>query len=230
MITPYDWRENWKHKLFDGSFFFHRLIARRMKRDVLIVHTQHLGLDSYEPRLAVLELMTREIKNYGVEGATAEVGVYRGKFAMMINHYLPDRKLYLFDTFEGFDERDAEADRAGKFSTATEDFSRTSEELVLSKMEHRENCIIRKGWFPETAEGIDDKFCLVSLDADLYQPILAGLEYFYPRLNHGGVIIVHDFNNKGYTGVRQAVREFSDKNSVGYVCLPDECGTAVIVK
>ena len=148
----------------------------------------------------------------------------------MINHYWPERKLYLFDTFEGFDERDAEADRAGKFSTATEDFSRTSEELVLRKMEHPDKCIIRKGWFPETAEGIDDKFCFVSLDADLYQPILAGLEYFYPRLSHGGVIMVHDFNNKLYNGVRQAVREFSDKNSVGYVCLPDECGTAVIVK
>lgn len=227
MITPVNWRDNWKHKIFDGTLFFHHLIARRLKRDVLIIHTERLEVDSYEPRLAVLELMTREIKNYNIEGSAAELGVWKGDFAMMINHYLPDKKLYLFDTFEGFDERDAEVDRAEKFSTASYDFSQTSEELVLSRMEHPENCIIRKGWFPDTAEGVDDKFCFVSLDTDLYQPILAGLKFFYPRLVKGGAIMIHDFNNKkDYPGVRQAVRDFG----VSYVCLPDACGSAVIVK
>ena len=220
---------NWKSRLFMGSLYFHRMFAHALGKDIYVIDHRH-KLANYEPRSATLELMAREILRYDIEGSCAELGVYRGDFARLINHYLPDRKLYLFDTFEGFDKRDAEADRAGNFSKGDEDFSRTSEELVLSKMEHRENCIVRKGWFPETAEGVDDKFCFVSLDADLYQPILAGLEFFYPRLVHGGVIMIHDFNNISYSGVRQAVKEFCDKNDVGYMCLYDVCGSAVIVK
>ena len=216
-----------KRNLFERSLTLHRAIARRYGK---FIRVDAVGVKDYEPRSAVLELMAREIYRYNVAGNTAELGVYKGDFAKLINKFFPDRKLYLFDTFEGFDKRDAQADRTGKFSTADHDFSQTSVDLVLSKMEHKENCIIRKGWFPETAEGIEDKFCLVSLDADLYQPILAGLEFFYQRLVHGGAIMIHDFNNAGYSGVRQAVREFCEKNNIYYVCLPDFCGSAVIVK
>lgn len=220
---------SWKNKAFMGSLFLHRLFARKMDKDIQLVWT-NLKLGDYDPRAAEVELMSREIYRYGIQGSTAELGVYRGDFSRLINHYFPDRKLYLFDTFEGFDKRDAEVDRREKFSTATQDFTQTSVDLVLSRMEHPDNCIIRKGWFPETAKGVDDNFCFVSLDCDLYQPIKAGLEFFYPRLVHGGVIMIHDFIPKGYGGVREAVKEFCDDNNTGYVCLSDSCGSAVIVK
>ena len=236
-------KRSWKGKLFYGSLFLHRFIARKFlgsEVDLFVerrrkdIEYHPLGLFYNTPREATLELMSREIYRYGIEGSVAELGVYRGDFASLINHYFPDRKLYLFDTFEGFDERDAEVDRQRNFSPAVQQFD-TSVEIVMSKMEHPDNCIIRKGWFPETTEGIDDKFCFVNLDADLYQPMKAGLEFFYPRLVHGGVIILHDFNNIDapqfdYKGVRQAVKEFCDANNIGYVCLSDVCGSVVIVK
>ena len=220
----------WKNKLFMGSLFFHRLFAHATGREILVAPKYAYSVSNYEVRNATLELISKEINRYNVEGSAAELGVYKGNFAMQINYFLPDRKLYLFDTFEGFDSRDAESDRAENFSSGTEDFSQTSEELVLSKMEHPENCIIRKGWFPDTAQGIDDRFCFVSIDADLYQPILAGLEFFYPRINHGGAIMIHDFNNNDYKGAREAVTEFCGRNNIGYVCIPDSYGSAVIVK
>ena len=189
-----------------------------------------LHIVDFDPRVATLELMSREIKRYNIEGSCAELGVYRGEFAKLINHYFPDKKLYLFDTFEGFDKKDIDTDREKNFSDGTQDFSQTSIELVLSKMEHKENCIIKKGWFPNTAYGLEDKFCFVSLDADLYKPIRAGLEFFYPRLSHGGMIMIHDFNNEQYKGVHQAVKEFCDDNNIGYVCLSDFCGSAVITR
>ena len=205
----------------------------RLRRQEALVRAPLWDDGSFAPsgdwvRMKTLEAVCRELG--GVPGAMAELGVFRGEFAAAMNALLPERTLYLFDTFEGFSERDAEVDRDRKFSGASFDFSGTSVELVLSKMEHPENCVIRKGWFPDTAEGVDDKFCLVSIDADLYQPILAGLEFFYPRLSHGGAIMVHDFNNEGYSGARQAVKEFCDKNSAGYVCLPDDGGSVVIAK
>ena len=221
---------DWKHKLFMKTLFLHRIILRKRGQNIYTANIRRYNLENDDTRFATLELMAREIYRYNIQGSTAELGVFQGNFARRINHYFPDRKLYLFDTFEGFDKRDAEADRRGNFSTATQDFSATSVELVLSKMEHRDNCIVRKGWFPDTTEGIDDKFCFVSLDTDLYQPMIAGLEFFYPRLVHGGVIMIHDFNNWEYQGIRQAVKEFCDSENIGYVCLSDDWGSAVIVK
>jgi O-methyltransferase len=57
-------------------------------------------------RLSTLELISFEIVKKDLKGNVAELGVYKGKFARYLNHFFPDRKLYLFDTFEGFDNRD----------------------------------------------------------------------------------------------------------------------------
>ena len=43
--------------------------------------------------------------------SVAEGGVFRGDFAKYINKVFPDSKLYLFDTFEGFDSRDVDSFR-----------------------------------------------------------------------------------------------------------------------
>ncbi|RYD92058.1 MAG: methyltransferase, partial [Sphingobacteriales bacterium] len=74
------------------------------------------------------------------------------------------------------------------------------------------------------------RFCLVSIDADLYDPILAGLRFFYPRLDKGGAIMVHDYNNSEYPGARQAVHEFCAEAGVTFVPIPDIGGTVVLRK
>lgn len=100
------------------------------------------------------EDISKEIYRYGIKGSAAELGVSVGTFVSLINHCFPDRKLYLFDTFEGFDERDAKIDRENGLSLASQKFH-TSVEIVMSKMEHPENCIIRKGCFPDTTENAE---------------------------------------------------------------------------
>jgi O-methyltransferase len=67
-------------------------------------------------RLSSLELIAYEIYANNIEGNVAELGVFRGDFAKFINISFPDRKLYLFDTFEGFDEKDIEAEYIKKQS------------------------------------------------------------------------------------------------------------------
>lgn len=149
----------------------------------------------------------------GVDGAVAELGVYRGDTAVQLNELFPDRHLYLFDTFEGFDEADVSAEAEGELSGAKAgDFADTSEEAVMARMPYPAQCKVRKGHFPETAAGLDHvKFAFVSLDPDLYEPAAAGLEFFYPRLNEGGAILVHDYNNAQFEGIKKAVTEFDEK-------------------
>ena len=97
-----------------------------------------------------------------------------------LNRLFADRTLYLFDTFQGFSQNDLADGTEGKHSQAEAgDFQDTNLELVLSRLPYPEKAVVRKGYFPETAEGLEDRFALVSLDvADLYKLTLSGLEYF----------------------------------------------------
>lgn len=181
-------------------------------------------------RYSTLQLCAEEIINRKLTGALAEVGVYKGDFAKRVHALMPEKRFYLFDTFEGFDAKDIAVERAKGFSDGTQDFSDTGIDLVRSKMQKPENCVFRKGFFPQTAEGIEDSFCFVSLDADLYQPIFEGLKFFYPRLQPGGYIFIHDYNNIGYSGAKKAVQEFCTAHNIHYVPIADTGGTAIITK
>lgn len=181
-------------------------------------------------RLSTLELISYQIKEQQLQGNVAELGVYKGKFARYINQYFPDRKLYLFDTFEGFDKRDIKREQQKNYSTGKQNFSQTSVKEVLRRMKFPAQCIPVKGYFPESAKNISDQFVFVSLDTDLYEPIYAGLQFFFARLVKGGYIFVHDYNNDGYKGVKNAVNTFCNEMSIGYTPIPDSGGTVVISK
>jgi O-methyltransferase len=181
-------------------------------------------------RFSSLELVAIEIYDKKINGNVAELGVFRGEFAEKINKAFPDRKLYLFDTFEGFNEKDVEIEKLSKYSKRRHDFSKTNEEIVLQKMRFHENCIIRKGYFPETANDIEDKFVFVSIDVDLYEPIYNGLKYFYQRLVKGGYIFVHDYNEKLYAGTKAAVKKYCEEEGITFFPLSDIGGSAIIMK
>ncbi|MEG3087165.1 TylF/MycF/NovP-related O-methyltransferase [Sphingomonas sp. PB4P5] len=130
-------------------------------------------------RNQAFRLAARQITNLGVDGAIAELGVYQGDQAMLLNTLFPDRPLYLFDTFSGFSEKDLGSEAGQSFSTASVgDFANTSVALVMGKMPYPDQIKIFQGYFPETASGIEERFAFVSLDVDLYEPTLAGLECF----------------------------------------------------
>ncbi len=181
-------------------------------------------------RISTLELVAGEIREANVKGAVAELGVYKGQFAKYINRLFPDKKFYLFDTFEGFKKEDIAVEVNNNYSTGKQDFSNTSVDFVLSQMTHPERCIVKQGWFPESLDGLDENFCFVSLDADLYKPIYDGLQYFYPRLNKGGYIFIHDYNNKLYEGAKSAVRTFCEEQGISYTPMSDTWGSVIISK
>ncbi|MDQ3766514.1 MAG: TylF/MycF family methyltransferase [Actinomycetota bacterium] len=182
-------------------------------------------------RNTTAELLSREIHERNIAGAVAEVGVYQANFAALLNHHFPDRTLYLFDTFEGFDPRDIHIDRVQGWTSNPQDFDGTSIATVMGKLPYPHMVKIRAGWFPESAKGSEDEtFCLVSIDVDLYQPILAALRWFYPRLSPGGYLLVHDYNNDEYMGVKHALRQFGEETGVTWSLLPDRRGSAIITK
>ena len=186
------------------------------------------SLRVFDPRAAAMRLLARELEELGIEGAAAELGVYRGEFAALMNAALPGRELHLFDTFEGFDRADIVGER-GLSGAAEGDFSDTSVEAVLSALPHPERAVIHKGRFPDSFDTCSELcFALVSLDADLYAPTAAALPLFYDRLSPGGAIILHDVNSAQFPGAGRALREFCRERGVFAVPLSDFHGSAVL--
>ena len=61
--------------------------------------------------------------------------------------------------------------------------------------------------FPGSAEPVElSSFSFVHLDVDLYESTLAGLEFFWPRILEGGVLVSHDYSQ--CEGVYQAFGDF----------------------
>ncbi|MEA3479130.1 MAG: TylF/MycF/NovP-related O-methyltransferase, partial [Bacteroidota bacterium] len=56
-----------------------------------------------------------------------------------------------------------------------------------------------------------------------------GLEYFYPRLSAGGIIIIHDYNGK-WKGAMQAVDEFLETIPEQLIPIPDIDNSVMILK
>jgi O-methyltransferase len=183
-------------------------------------------------RSMTFNLIANEINSNNLDGNVAELGVYQGQFAQLINATFPQKKLFLFDTFQGFSKEDFTVkDELDVMPSVIHDFDNTSADKVLSIMPHKENCVIKKGYFPDTTAGCENEiFCFVSIDADLFKPIYDGLVFFYDRLVKGGYIMVHDYNNSIYKGAKQAVKKFIAERNITIVPIADGWGTAIIVK
>jgi O-methyltransferase len=182
-----------------------------------------------EARIECLRNIRNIIDEEEISGQCAEVGVYQGDFAKEINRIFNDRKLYLFDTFEGFADCDCKSEMFRGFADSNKKgyFSNTTENMVLEKMKYKENVKICRGYFPDSAVGINEDWCFVNLDADLYEPTLAGLHYFYPRMQPGGIILIHDYFSKAFYGVREAVKYYCRKNKISYIPIGDTLSVAI---
>lgn len=173
-------------------------------------------------RYATLALAIQRVETEEVEGAFAELGVWTGFTSSFIHRQAPHRQFYLFDTFAGFPPGSLEKAEDNRFKD-------TSQEQVAARIGDLRNIVFRPGFFPDTAVGLEgERFALVMLDFDLYQPALDALRFFYPRLVPGGYFIMHDFNSpeSNYAISRAAIEYLSDKPE-SLIEIPDEWGSAL---
>ena len=184
-------------------------------------------------RVKCFELVVKEIHKKEVKGNVAEVGVFRGEFAQYINQAFPDRMCYLFDTFDGFDANEALNEvKSGNCTDAfVEAYKQTNVGAVLEKICYVENLVIKQGFFPESLNGLEDTFAFVSIDVDFEESIYQALRYFYPRLNAGGYLFVHDYNSS-LQGVEVAVDRYEKDMHISLCKMPlcDANGTLAITK
>jgi O-methyltransferase len=176
-------------------------------------------------RYGTILLAAEQIKKEGIFGDIAECGIYKGITSKVLHEVFSDRKLFLFDTFEGFDNRDSDSVNDPRFKD-------TSVEAVLRRIGSTNNIFIRKGYFPDTSNGLENEsFAFVMVDFDKYEPTIEALKFFYPRLSKGGFIFVHDYNNaESNFACSKALDTFSKDIPEKIILIPDCWGSAFFRK
>src|SRR5207244_4080906 len=140
-----------------------------------------------------------------VRGSTGECGVLGGVGSAMIcktleNTYRDGEHHFGFDSFEGLPEP-AEIDRT-KYAWQKKGALAISPETSRQNLTDFPFCKLVKGWIPECfAPARDERFRLAHIDLDLHQPTLDSLEFFYPRMNSGGVFVLDDYGHLTCLGV-----------------------------
>jgi len=165
-----------------------------------------------------------------LEGDFVECGVYLGcnvisDIAYIDFENLKDRKFYLFDTFCGLDE---------EFCTKEEYEIRKNSypdtfERVKKTFKSYKNVILVKGPIPKTLEDVDiRKVAYLSIDMNCVLPEIKALEFFWPKLVKGGVIVLDDYGWKGHEQQKKAEDEFATSVGVKILSLPT--GQGLIIK
>jgi hypothetical protein len=164
----------------------------------------------------------------GIPGDIAECGVWRGGSCMLAAHALlefggADRRILMFDTFEGHPRPDPERDVDLWNNHAFDDWRLHTKDGTVkgwglaSLEEVRSNLgstgypsdklIFIKGMLEATVhENVPERLAVLRLDTDWYESTRAALTHLYPALAPGGVLIVDDYGH--YKGQRQAVDEY----------------------
>lgn len=199
----------------------------------IITNVQFRTMTS-EISLFNLILATRYIIENNILGDIVECGVWRAGSMMAVAHTLVDqgnsnRRLYLYDTYEGmtgptekdrkFNGESAET-LLGSFSSLEgKEYaegviayaSLTDVQIGMSETKYNLNNIFYiKGDVCETLqEAKHSQIAILRLDTDWYESTLAELEALWPYISSGGVLILDDYDY--WNGARLAVDEFFEK-------------------
>lgn len=148
-------------------------------------------------KLKNVELLATAIRESNLAGLIAEAGVYKGGSAKLLATVFPDRRILLFDSFEGMLEADEHPEGRHKKG----DFGDVSLQAVQEFLKNYRNCEFYKGWFPATADFLsDEEFAFVHLDLDYQQSTRDGIRVFWPKMAKGGIMLFDDWTPLGYRG------------------------------
>lgn len=154
-------------------------------------------------KMNFLARMCLAVKAAGLPGDVAECGVYKGGGARLLATVFGDRRLFLFDSFSGFQVDDS---NGGFFNRGS--FSDLSLESVMEYLSDKENCLYFQGWLPDSAKSVRNRFCLIHMDMDHYDSTIESLRLFWPMVVPGGAVVFDDWEDACCPGVKRAVEEF----------------------
>ncbi len=167
-------------------------------------------------------------------GDFVECGVWRGGSSMLIAKMLTnrnafDRKIYLYDTFEGMSEPTQEdLDLSGRHAAImmkeTEQIKETSVWCLADITDVTNNMgltgfpmgnmVFVKGKVEDTIPSTmpEIQIALLRLDTDWYESTKHELIYLFPKLVENGILIIDDYGH--WEGCKKAVDEYLKEHKI----------------
>ena len=182
--------------------------------------------------LSLYEIYKKVVK---VKGSIIECGVNEGfglmswaKFSAIIEPTNLSRRIYGFDTFQGFPEISEKDKSDNSNHVKVGDLSTDSYDELINLNEihdstrflgHIEKVKLIKGNANKTIPAFIEKnphlvVSLLFLDFDLYKPTLVALENFVPRMPKGAVIAFDELDNPLWPGETEAMLKYFSKNKL----------------
>lgn len=173
----------------------------------------------------------RDLDARAIAGDVVECGVWRGGQIMLARIVSPQRKVWLYDTFDGMTEPGAADTKMNGEPAATRYFSklRNGMKMSLATLPEVQHNLRSNGMLDDSlcrfivgdvcktlnnADNVPDQIALLRLDTDFYSSTKKELEILYPRLANGGVLLVDDYGH--WRGCRQACQRYFKAQNIRY--------------
>ncbi|MDA7604039.1 TylF/MycF family methyltransferase [Candidatus Pelagibacter sp.] len=218
--------------LFNGyikKIYFDLVIKKKRKKKIQDIN---FSLQTSEKKIILLsDLLNKSCD----EGVIVECGVGNG-FSLTVISKLSKKKIYAFDSFSGFPHKVSENDKSdndtqdllqvlkhSKFHYKLMTVDLVKKNMLNNKISEEDiekQIVFKKGYFPESFQGFNEKISFLHLDVDLYDSYKECLKFFFPKMAKGGIITFDEYidrslNNeqkkqKGYNwyGAKVAIDEF----------------------
>lgn len=168
-----------------------------------------------------LEVILQELENIlslKVPGQVCEFGCFVGTTSLFLQRLIleldANKKLYLYDSFDGLPEKNQKDHSAAGTDFIQGELLATKSQLKLNfKKANLLKPQIKKAWFKDLKNrDLPKEVCFAFLDGDFYESIKDSLSLIKDRITAGGIIIVDDYDNPALPGARKAVDEFLSLN------------------
>ena len=197
---------------------------------------------SYQ-RLSNIYDLSKLIESQKRGGAFVECGAWKGGcaavMAFVAEKAKSNRKVWLFDSFEGLPEPTNKDGLFAKEYSSGKTFGNLAKiNILVGLVEdvkkiffsilkiNKENTVIKKGWFQNTLPEARDKIgniAILHLDGDWYESTKFCLDNLYNNVIEGGYVIIDDYYY--LEGCRKAVDEFfKERNIKADLIKIDEAG------
>jgi O-methyltransferase len=167
-------------------------------------------------------------KTKGVAGEVVECGCFRGMSSFLLCSYLRRERpafcgagYHIFDSFEGLAEPTIDDEVPEEFANSANLKAMSRRGAFAASMDAVKRSLAafpdieyHAGWIPASFRNLPPRtYRFAHIDVDHFDPTWDCLEYFYPRMAEGGILISDDYS---WPGARKAIDEFCSEHAIGF--------------
>jgi len=168
-----------------------------------------------------------------IDGDFVECGVNTGLLSLAICRYVDfnnsGKTFYLFDTFSGIPEEQMTEEERPRRIADNEACYEECYDLAVRNFEPFPRAHLVRGIVPSSLAQVEiERVSYLSLDMNIVAPEMAAIQFFWPKLSRGAIVLLDDYGWFEYRQQKIAMDEFASRYGVPIATLPT--GQGLLIK